>query len=187
MIATGIVIVLWLSFYLWYYFSYNHLIALKNTVTQSWSHIDVELQRRFDLIGNLIQVVKGYAQHEANTLIKTVHARRRQNTPSSTDPVQNGNLQNHQDAALLGNLMILIERYPDLKADQQFQGLQHELVDTENRIAQRRSAYNECVSRYQIYRQSFPNLLIAWAGHFDARAFFDADEEAAHAIKVVLS
>lgn len=188
MIATGICIVLWLAFYLWYYLSYNHLIALKNTVTQAWAHVDVELQRRFDLIGNLVQVVKGYARHEADTLLQTVQARNAAAASATgVDPATSANRHNQQDAALLGQVMLLVERYPDLKADQQFKTLQQQLVDTENRIANRRSAYNECVSRYEIYRHTFPALLVAWAGHFDTRVFFDADEASAQAIKVVLT
>lgn len=186
MIATGIAVILWFGFYVWYFLSYNHLVALRNTVSQAWAHVDVELQRRFDLIGNLVQVVKGYAAHEADTLLQTVRTRQ-QHTNAGQQDVNLAQQHNQQDAQLLGNIMLLVEQYPNLKADQQFITLQQALVETENRIANRRSAYNECVSRYEIYRHSIPALVIAWAGHFDRREFFDAQEQTAQAIKVVLS
>lgn len=186
MIATGIVILLWLGFYLWYFLSYNHLVALKNTVAQAWAHVDVELQRRYDLIGNLVQVVKGYAKHEADTLLQTVQAR----APAAAGhpaSVSEATRNTQRDAALLGNIMVLVEQYPQLKADRQFRTLQQELIATENRIATRRNAYNECVSRYEIFRHSFPSMIIAWAGHFVQQAFFDAQEESSRAIRVMLS
>ncbi len=177
---------LWLGVYLWYFLTYNHLVALRNTVSQAWAHVDVELQRRFDLIGNLVNVVQGYASHEADTLVKTVQARQ-QASNASANSVASAHQQSEQDQALLGNIMALVEQYPQLKADQQFHTLQQALIETENRIATRRSAYNECVSRYEIYRHSFPSLILAWAGHFMARDFFDAEAESANAIRVLLS
>ena len=155
-------------------------MALKNTIGQSWAHIDVELQRRYDLISRLVEVVKGYARHEGETLAQTTRAR-------SGISVEDANTSVRQDADLLGRIMMVVERYPELKANEQFAELQLALVETEDRIARRRSAYNECVSRYEIYRQTFPFVIVVWAGHYAPVTFFDADEQAANAIRVVLS
>ncbi|MEZ5509788.1 MAG: LemA family protein [Gammaproteobacteria bacterium] len=183
MIATGISVILWLGFYLWYFLAFNHLVALRNTVAQTWAHVDVELQRRYDLIGNLVNVVRAYARHEGDTLLETARARR----GSGGINVHDANLATAQDSALLGKLLVLVERYPDLKADSQFQTLQQALIETENRIATRRNAYNECVNRYETGRNQFPAMVIAWAGHFGAAEFFDAQDETAHAVQVMLS
>lgn len=181
MIFTGIALILWFGFYLWYFLAFNHLVALRNTVAQTWAHVDVELQRRYDLIGNLVNVVKAYTRHEGDTLLATVQAR------AGGINVHDANLATRQDSALLANILLLVERYPELKADQHFQSLQQELIATENRIATRRNAYNECVSRYETGRSQFPALVIAWAGHFAAAEFFDAQDETAHAVQVMLS
>jgi LemA protein len=183
MILTGISVILWLGFYLWYFLAFNHLVALRNTVAQTWAHVDVELQRRYDLIGNLVNVVKAYARHEGDTLLATVRAR----AGSNGINVHDANLATPQDSALLASILLLVERYPELKADQQFQSLQQELIETENRIATRRNAYNECVSRYETGRSQFPAMVIAWAGHFAAAEFFNAQDETAHAVQVMLS
>lgn len=183
LIATGVAIVLWLGFYLWYFLTYNHLVAVRNAVAQTWAHVDVELQRRYDLIGNLVSVVKAYAKHEADTLVQTVQAR----NPHQPISVSDANQAATQDKTLLADILMLVERYPDLKADTQFQTLQESLIETENRIATRRSAYNACVSRYETDRHQFPAMVIAWAGHFSAQAFFDAQDETAQAVKVMLS
>lgn len=182
MIATGIALILWLGFYLWYFLTFNHLVAVRNAVAQTWAHVDVELQRRYDLIGNLVDVVKAYARHEGDTLLQTVRAR-----SDNTISVHDANLATQRDKTLLANVLMLVERYPELKADTQFRNLQHALIDTENRIATRRNAYNECVSRYETDRTQFPALIIAWAGQFGALEFFDAQDETAHAVKVMLS
>lgn len=186
LLATTLVGIAWLGFFLWYFLTYNHLVATHKTVAQSWAHVDVELQRRFDLIGNLVEVVKGYARHEADVLEATTRAR-----TTATDrgyaTAQDANRSSSDDRALLINVMALVEQYPQLKADQQFRSLQQALIDTENRIALRRSAYNECVSRYEIYRTTIPSMIVAWAGHFAAQTFFDAQDDTAHAIEVKLS
>lgn len=183
MIATGISVILWLGFYLWYFVTFNHLVALRNTVAQTWAHVEVELQRRYDLISNLVNVVKAYARHESDTLLATMRAR----ASTRGIDVHDANLATPEDSALLTNILLLVERYPDLKADTQFITLQTELIETENRIATRRNAYNECVSRYEIARTQFPAMVIAWAGHFGAAEFFDAQDETAHAVQVMLS
>ena len=191
MIATGIAVIAWLGFYLWYLLTFNHLVAIRNTVVQAWAHVDVELQRRYDLIGNLVDVVKAYARHEGETLLQTTRARSA-NTGNGTGSnttinVHDANQSTPRDAALIGSIMAVVERYPDLKANEQFQTLQKALIDTEDRIAIRRNAYNECVSRYEIYRTTVPSVLIAWAGQFNPVEFFDAQDETAQAVRVMLS
>lgn len=182
MISTVLALILWLGFYLWYFLTFNHLIAMRNAVTQSWAQVDVELQRRYDLIANLVDVTKTYARHESDTLLQTVRAR-----SGHSLSVQDANQATRHDSALLGNLLMLIEHYPELKADHQFQTLQQALIETENRIATRRNAYNECVSRYETDRNQFPAMIIAWAGHFGPQVFFDAQDETAQAVKVMLT
>ena len=93
MIATGIALILWLGFYLWYFLTFNHLVAVRNAVAQTWAHVDVELQRRYDLIGNLVDVVKAYARHEGDTLLQTVRAR-----SDNTISVHDANLATQRDA-----------------------------------------------------------------------------------------
>ena len=183
MYLTTLAVLFWISFYVWYWRSYNSLIAFRNAVSQSWSHIEVELQRRFDLITNLVEVVKGYAAHESETLEKTIKARVRSVDLSVDEACQ----RSFGDAKVLGEIMAVVEQYPDLKADKQFLELQQALVETEDRIAERRSAYNSCVNRYKIYKETFPQLIVAWAGAFGEVLFFDAEEEATKAVKVVLS
>jgi LemA protein len=183
MIATGIAVIAWLGFYLWYLLTFNHLVAIRNTVNQAWAHVDVELQRRYDLIGNLVDVVKAYARHEGETLLQTTRAR----STNTSINVHDANQSTPRDAALFSNILLLVESYPDLKANEQFRTLQKALIDTEDRIATRRNAYNECVSRYEIYRTTVPSLLIAWAGQFNPVEFFDAQDETAQAVRVMLS
>ncbi|CBL44367.1 Uncharacterized conserved protein, LemA [gamma proteobacterium HdN1] len=182
MIFTAVSLLAWLGFYLWYLLAYNQLVALLKTCEQAWAHVEVELQRRHDLIGNLVNVVKAYAQHEATVLQQTTRAR-------SAGPmsVVEANRAGHEDAQRLSGLLALVERYPQLKADTQFTQLQQSLIDTENRIAERRSAYNQCVNRYEILRTTIPSLLVAWAGRFAMQGFFDAQDETAAAVRVNLS
>ena len=182
MILTAVSVLAWLAFYLWYLLAYNHLVALLKTCGQAWAHVDVELQRRFDLIGNLVNVVKAYARHEETVLLQTTRARH-----SGSLSVAEANPAGHDDARHLSGLFALVEQYPQLKADTQFTQLQQALIDTENRIAERRSAYNQCVNRYETVRTTIPSMLVAWAGRFTAQGFFDAQDETAAAVRVNLS
>lgn len=182
MIFTAVSVLAWLGFYLWYLLAYNHLVALNKTCGQAWAHVDVELQRRHDLIGNLVTVVKAYARHEETVLLQTVRAR--QAGPLS---VAEANQAGHDDARHLSGLFALVEQYPQLKADTQFTQLQQALIDTENRIAERRSAYNQCVNRYETLRTTIPTMVVAWAGRFRAQGFFDAQDETAAVVRVNLA
>lgn len=181
MILTGLSVLAWIVFYVWYLLTYNQLVANSKTCIQAWAHVDVELQRRHDLIGNLVNVVKTYAQHEASALQQTTQAR------SVVSSVNEATRTSTEDARRLTSLLALVEHYPQLKADAQFTQLQQALIETENRIADRRSNYNQCVNRYETLRTTLPSMLIAWAGHFVPQAFFNSQNESAAAVSVKLS
>lgn len=183
MILTGLSVLAWISFYVWYVLTYNQLVATLKTCTQAWAHVDVELQRRHDLIGNLVNIVKAYARHEESVLLHTTQAR----SGIDVTGVEEANRIHHDDTQRLTGLLVLVEQYPQLKADTQFTQLQQSLVDTENRIAERRSNYNHCVNRYETLRTTIPSVLLAWAGHFAPQTFFDAQNETAAAVRVNLS
>lgn len=178
---TALVILIWLTFLLWYWLTFNSLVARHKATLQSWAHVEVELQRRHDLITNLVEVVKGYATHEKELFTKVARLR------GTAASAQEANDVAPKEAALLRQIMITVENYPDVKADKQFLTLQSELADTENRIADRRSAYNSCVSYYEIGRTTFPAFIVAWAGSFQSKVFFDAPQEAEAPVQVRLS
>lgn len=137
--------------------SYNKLIKLRNWVKESWSQIDVQLKRRYDLIPNLVETVKGYAAHEKETLEKVIQARNQlvQGTPQERIEADN------QLQTTLKSIFALSEAYPDLKANQNFLKLQEELTTTENKVAYSRQLYNKTVAEYNIKRETFPTVLIA--------------------------
>jgi LemA protein len=152
---------------------YNRFVHLRNMVDESWHDIGTELQRRYDLIPNLVNTVKGYAEHERE-LFKSVTSLRIdamavQRTPDAQAPREQA----------LGNgvaqLMAVAERYPDLKASGEFLALQRELVDTEDRIQVARRIYNANVRSYDTLVQSFPALLIARGFEFKVRPYFELD------------
>jgi LemA protein len=158
---------------LWYLLTYNSLVSVRNAVDQSWSHIEVELQRRLDLIGNLVEVVKGYAKHESETF-QAVAALRTQARPFG-DAVA-ANSVSPQLNRSIGQIMALAESYPQLLADKSFLNLQHELSDTENRIAERRHAYNQTVNNYLNQLMSVPSNIVADFHRMEPRAFFDVPD-----------
>lgn len=137
--------------------SYNSLVKLRNWVKESWSQIDVQLKRRYDLIPNLVETVKGYAAHEQETLEKVIQARNQlvQGTPQERIDADN------MIQGALKSIFALSEAYPDLKANQNFLKLQEELTATENKVAYSRQLYNKTVADYNIKRETFPTVLIA--------------------------
>jgi LemA protein len=156
---------------------YNGLIRLKNRVEEAWSDIDVQLKRRYDLIPNLVETVKGYAAHESETLEKVIQAR------NSAMQAQSGNASAHDLAAAenalsstLKSIFALSENYPDLKANQNFLELQRELSDTENKIQASRRFYNGNVRDFNTKLQVFPTNVFAGMLGFTARDFFEAAE-----------
>lgn len=160
---------------------YNNFVKLRNRVDNAWSQIDVQLQRRLDLIPNIVETVKGYAAHESGTLESVTAARTA--CMNATTPEQRAEAEN----VLTGTLKTLFavsENYPDLKANQNFLELQGELRDTEDKISYMRQSYNDTVMTFNNAIQTFPGVLIAGPFGFKARELFDAAESAATAPSV---
>jgi LemA protein len=165
---------------------YNRLVSLRNRFKNAFSQIDVQLKRRYDLIPNLVETVKGYMKHERETLEAVISAR---NTARSVeqraasdpgDPTAMRELAAAESAltGTLGRLFALSEAYPDLKASSNMQQLQEELSSTENRVAFARQAYNDSVMQYNTYRESFPQNQIAGAFGFKPAEAFQIEVEA---------
>ena len=160
---------------------YNNLVKLRNMVDNAWAQIDVQLQRRLDLIPNLVETVKGYAAHESGTLEEVTKAR----TAVMNAHTPEGKMQ--ADGFLTGalkNLFAVAEAYPDLKANTNFQQLQAELSNTEDKISYMRQSFNDTVMKYNTAIQTFPAVLIAGMMGFKQRDSFDATAGAEVAPKV---
>lgn len=155
---------------------YNRLVRLRNGVEGAWSGIEVELNRRWDLIPNLVQTVKGYAAHESSTLEAVTAARQ---AGVAAKGVEAAAKAEAGIAGALRQLFALAESYPELKADENFRQLQSDLEETENRVAFSRQYYNEAVQRYANARQTFPSNLVAGAGNFGYKEYFLPDDPAA--------
>jgi LemA protein len=154
---------------------YNRTISRRNAVDNSWAQIETALQRRHDLIPNLVESVKGYAAHEKATFEEVTKAR--SGAVAAKAPGTQAVAEEMLTAAL-GRLMIVAEQYPQLRATENFQQLQHQLSDTEDQIAITRRVYNDTVQTYNTGIQQFPAVLVANAFHFEPREFFDAPKEA---------
>ncbi len=154
---------------------YNRLITLRNRVNQAWAQIDVQLRRRYDLIPNLVETVKGYAAHERETFEQVTEARSRC-IDAGTVPEQ-GQAENMLSGALR-RLFALVENYPDLKANQNFLQLQEELTSTENKIGFSRQHYNKTTAQYNEAIAVFPNNVLAGMFSFNVMDFFELDDEA---------
>src|SRR5271163_358842 len=153
---------------------YNGLVALRQRVNQSFADVDVQLKQRHDLIPNLVETVKGYATHERGTLEAVVQAR----TSAVNAQGQDAKVAaENQLSGALGKLFALAEAYPDLKANANFQQLQTELSDIENKLAAARRFFNNAVSEYNARIQQFPAALFAASFGFTPRTFFDLGEE----------
>jgi LemA protein len=183
--GTWIVIALVAAAALWAVATYNKLVNLRNAVKNAFAQIDVQLTRRYDLIPNLVEAVKGYMKHERETLEAVITARTRavQGLKNAAAHPENADAINElsgADSALssaLGRLFALSESYPDLKADRNMMQLQEELTSTENRVAFSRQAFNDSVMQYNNARENFPNNLIANSFSFDAAAFLKLESE----------
>jgi LemA protein len=157
--------------------SYNGLVRLRNRIDNAFSQIDVQLQRRHDLVPNLVETVKGYAAHERETLDSVVQARNQAVSATSAGPAQQAQAENVLTGALR-QLFAVAEAYPDLKANQNFLQLQEELTSTEDRIAYARQFYNDSVVKYNSKIQSIPSNIIAGMFNFHEREYFEGEEEA---------
>jgi LemA protein len=155
--------------------SYNSMVADQERIDQSWSEIENQLQRRSDLIPNYVETVKGYASHEKEIFVKVAEARAK--LAGATQVEDKMKAANEMSTAL-SRLLVVVENYPQLKADQNFIRLQDELAGTENRIAVARKRYNEAVQDYNTRIRSFPGVIVARIFGFTKRPYFEAPEEA---------
>ena len=154
--------------------TYNSLYSKREVVKQNWSNVDVNLQRRADLIPNLVNTVKGYAKHEEQIFSEIAQARSRLINPQATPDEKIA--ANSQMEGALSRLLVISEAYPDLKANQQFQSLMTQLEGTENRIAVARRDYNVTVTDYNVSRGRFPGVIFANMLGFDREQEFKAEE-----------
>jgi len=161
---------------IWMIAIYNSLIKLRNRTDEAWSDIDVQLKRRYNLIPNLVESVKGYAKHERELFEKVTKARTA--AMGAQAPGEKAQAENMLTGALK-SLFAVAENYPDLKANQNFLELQRELSDTENKIQAARRFYNGNVRDFNIKIETFPNNLVAGTLNFKKRDFFELEEEAA--------
>jgi LemA protein len=164
-------------------FTYNRLVRLRVRTENSWSQIDVQLRRRYDLIPNLVETVKGYAAHERELFEEVTRARAQAQAATG---VQNQAEAENQVTRSLNRLIAVAERYPDLKASQNFLALQEELTGTESKIAFARQFYNDTVAALNTLIQSFPSRIVAGLGHFTTREFFEIEEPARGPVAVQL-
>jgi LemA protein len=162
----------------WAIYTYNNFVSLVNRTKEAWSDIDVQFKRRYDLIPNLIETVKGYAAHEAGTLAKVTEMRTL--AMNSTVPAEKTAAEDMLSGALK-SLFAVSENYPDLKANENFVELQRELSDTENKIQAARRFYNSVVQDLNTAVQSFPSNLVANLGGFKEAVFFELSESDAAA------
>lgn len=160
---------------------YNSLVVSRNRVKNAWSQIDVQLKRRTDLIPNLVETVKGYAQHEKGVFEEVTRAR---SNLMSADSVKETQEANNMLTGALKSLFAVAENYPDLKANQNFLELQGQLAETEDKIAYSRQFYNDTVLMYNNKCQMFPSNIIASTFHFEESEFFEIDETARSTPKV---
>ena len=188
-IVLGIIVAL----AIWAISIYNGLVALRNRYKNAFSQIDVQLKRRYDLIPNLVETAKGYLKHERETLEAVIKARNQAVTAAQGAAANPGNpaamasLGQAEGAlsGVLGRLFALAEAYPDLKATQNFQELQAQLADTENKVAVSRQVYNDTVLTYHNAIQTFPGTLLAGPFGFTKREFFEVEDEAQRDAPVV--
>ena len=177
MLIAVIIIAIIAIFALWAVAQYNGLVKLRNLVQEAWKQIDVELQRRHDLIPNLVETVKGYAAHEKGTFEEVTNARAAASTPGSSPAVQAA--QENVLTQALGKLFAVVENYPDLKANVNFQQLQAELTNTEDRIAAGRRFYNANVRTLNTKIETFPTNVIAGMFGFKQAEYFETADDAA--------
>lgn len=162
--------------------TYNKMVAMDEGVSAQWSNVENVYQRRSDLIPNLVNTVKGYATHERETLEGVIEARAKATQvtvdPSKLDAASIQNFQNAQSGltSALSRLMVVMEQYPDLKANQNFRDLQAQLEGTENRIAVERRKFNETAQVFNTYIRKFPQNILAGMFNFEKKAYFEAEK-----------
>jgi LemA protein len=159
----------------WVIVTYNALVSLRNQLKNAWSQIDVQLKRRYDLIPNLVEMVKDYMAYEQDVLTRVTQARA--GAIAAQGPAEQARAENQLTAALR-QLFAVVENYPDLKANENVMALQEELTSTENRIAFSRQFYNDTVMRYNTKLQTFPTNVVAGMLGFTPEQFFETGDEA---------
>ncbi|MEF3255741.1 MAG: LemA family protein [Deferribacterales bacterium] len=160
---------------------YNKFVSLRNMIEEAFSSIDIQLKRRYDLIPNLVETVKGYAKHESTTLENVVKLRNlAQSSDNMTDKIRNENML----TSALRTVFAIAESYPELKANENFLSLQNSLTEIENNIQAARRYYNAVVKEYNTLCETFPSLIIANMFHFSKKEFFTIDDEEKKNIKV---
>jgi LemA protein len=189
-IVIAIIIIIGVLLYSWVKGSYNQMVTQSETVDKHWADVENVYQRRADLIPNLVATVKGYASHERETLEGVINARAKatQTTINAGEltPESMAAFQQAQDglSSALSRLMVVVERYPDLKANQNFLELQAQLEGTENRITIERQKFNEAARQYNTYIKLFPKNILANIFGFDVKPYFEAQQGAETAPKV---
>jgi LemA protein len=193
MIALIVILVLVVALGLFIASIYNKLVTLRNRFKNAFAQIDVQLKRRYDLIPNLVETAKGYMAHESETLEAVIKARNQAvsaNEQAAANPGNAGAMQGLLGAesmlgGAMGKLMLTVERYPDLKANESMSQLMEELTSTENKVSFARQAYNDAVTSFNTARETFPNVLIAGPLGFEAAVLFEVkDAEVKEAPKV---
>lgn len=180
-IIFGIVILIIILLVAWVIGTYNKLVQLRNKVKDQWSQVDIQLKKRFDLIPNIVETVKGYAKHEKETLNSVIEAR----NSALTAKTPNAEIDaNNQLSGALTKLFALSEAYPELKADSNFRDLQENLKDIEDKIAYARQFYNDTVLKYKNAIETFPTVLIAGMLGFKQEQFFELADNEKQNVKV---
>ncbi|MCE5197678.1 MAG: LemA family protein [Armatimonadota bacterium] len=180
-LTVGIVVGIAILIVIWVIAKYNQLVSLKNRIENAWSQIDVQLKRRYDLIPNLVETVKGYAKHESEVFENVTKARNM--AINASTPQEQGAAEN-QITGALKSLFAVAEAYPELKANQNFLMLQEEITGTEDKIRYARQFYNDQVMLFNTLIQSFPANMIASNFGFREHEYFPMDDEARENVKV---
>jgi LemA protein len=189
-IIIGIIAVVLIFLYNLFVGSYNNMVKKGEEVTRAWQDVESDYQRRLDLIPNLVNTVKGYADFEQSTLTAVIEARAQATQVKldannlTPEALQQFQAAQGQLSSSLSRLLVTVEQYPDLKANQNFLELQAELAGTENRIKVARNKFNAVVQDYNTYIKSFPRNIVAGMFGFAPKAYFEADEAAAKAPEV---
>ena len=180
-IAIIVILVVVFSLFSFFKGTYNNFVSLDEAVKASWAQVENQLQRRYDLIPNLVETVKGYAKQEKDVLVEVTNARAKVGGATNVPDKINAN---NELSGALSRLLVVVEKYPDLKSNQNFIRLQDELAGTENRIAVERKRYNDAVRMYNVAIRSFPANMLAGMFGFQNAAFFEAPAAAKAAPQV---
>lgn len=184
LVIVGVVLLIGIILYSTFAGSYNTMVGKEEVVTSQWAQVENVYQRRADLIPNLVNTVKGYAEHEQETLTRVIEARAKATSvtidPSNLSPESIAQFQSAQNglSSALGRLLVSVEKYPDLKANQNFLDLQSQLEGTENRIAVERQKFNDVTKDFNTYVRGFPQNMLAGMYGFEKKGYFEATQGA---------